>query len=299
MSERSKGMLLICQFSSRTEFPKSCPPLVRERETQEERQNLLAVSEEYRKRIHQQQSQGIINQSLYFCESQVETQYCGPMNVICEVCKSKNFLGERPSDNKFTICCRKGKFKLQKSVDSEDNILKYPGFLKDLMSNIENPCYTNFREHISSYNSAVSFALMGTKLVDLNGRGPYMFKVHGQIFHRTSHLQPIDGESPQYVQLYVIDSTQATEVRISHPANETCLFHILYQIDKFFRQHNRFSVTYRMLHEIEAQAPEEAYVAGEGTLVVNMMFRRDCRSDQRRYNAPKCNEITMVFGTTF
>ncbi|GBM11545.1 hypothetical protein AVEN_240679-1 [Araneus ventricosus] len=52
---------------------------------------------------------------------------------------------------------------------------------------------------------------MGAKLVDFNGRGPYMFKVHGQIFHRTSHLQPFDGEAPQYAPLYAIDSTQAAE----------------------------------------------------------------------------------------
>ncbi|GBM12986.1 hypothetical protein AVEN_101859-1 [Araneus ventricosus] len=153
------------------------------------------------------------------------------MNVICEFCKFSNFLGERPSGDKFTLCCRKGKVKLQKPVDAEGNILKYPYFLKDLMSNIENPYYTNFREHIVSYNSAVSFASMGAKLVDFNGRGPYMFKVHGQIFHRTSLLQPFDGEAPQYAPLYTIDSTQATEVRISQAANEACLFHILYQID--------------------------------------------------------------------
>ncbi|GBL97412.1 hypothetical protein AVEN_170519-1 [Araneus ventricosus] len=50
-----------------------------------------------------------------------------------------------------------------------------------------------------------------------------------------------------------------------------------------------------MLREIEAQALEEAYAAGEGTPVVNMVFRRDRRSDKRRYNAPKCNEIAMIF----
>ncbi|GBL95696.1 hypothetical protein AVEN_654-1 [Araneus ventricosus] len=60
----------------------------REGETQEEREKGEC--------IHQQQSQDIVNQSLYFCESQVETQHCGPMNAICEFCKAKNFLGEHP-----------------------------------------------------------------------------------------------------------------------------------------------------------------------------------------------------------
>ncbi|GBN55026.1 hypothetical protein AVEN_21817-1 [Araneus ventricosus] len=48
----------------------------REGEIQEERQKRLAFLSEYRERIHLQQSQDIINQSIYFCESQVETQHC-------------------------------------------------------------------------------------------------------------------------------------------------------------------------------------------------------------------------------
>ncbi|GBM40620.1 hypothetical protein AVEN_202704-1 [Araneus ventricosus] len=44
----------------------------REEESQEERQKRIAFFSEYRERIHQQQSQDIVNQSLYFCESQVD-----------------------------------------------------------------------------------------------------------------------------------------------------------------------------------------------------------------------------------
>ncbi|GBN87322.1 hypothetical protein AVEN_46107-1 [Araneus ventricosus] len=70
-----------------------------EKETEEERLKRLEADADYREHIHQQLSQDIVNQSLYICESQVETQHCEPMNVICEFCKAKNFLGERPSDN--------------------------------------------------------------------------------------------------------------------------------------------------------------------------------------------------------
>ncbi len=53
--------------------------------------------------------------------------------------------------------------------------------------------YTHFRDNIRSYNNAVSFASMGVMLVDSHGEGPYVFNVHGQIYHRTSHLQPLDN----------------------------------------------------------------------------------------------------------
>ena len=100
---------------------------------------------------------------------------CGPMDVTCQFCGSKNFTAERPSDGKFTSCCRKGKFRLQQQRDENGAELQYPDFLRQLMSNPSNPRYRHFRDSIRSYNSAVSFASMGANLVDLHERGPYVF----------------------------------------------------------------------------------------------------------------------------
>ncbi|GBN42296.1 hypothetical protein AVEN_4803-1 [Araneus ventricosus] len=161
------------------------------------------------------------------------------MNIICQFCKSKNFAAERPSDGKFTSCCRKGKIKLEKPSDALGNDLLYPNFLLDLLTNPNNPDYKNFHNNIRSYNSVVSFVSMGAKVVYFSGGGPYVFKVHGQICHRTSHIQSVNGQAPQYAQLYVNNITQATEIRVNHPANEQCNIRILDQIYRFFRQRNR------------------------------------------------------------
>ncbi|GBM60844.1 hypothetical protein AVEN_179000-1 [Araneus ventricosus] len=123
---------------------------------------------------------------------------------------------------------------------------------------------------------------MGAKVIDFSGGGPYVFKVHGQICHRTSHIQSVNGQAPQYAQLYVIVSTQATEIRVNHPANEECNIRILDQIDRFFRQHNRLPDTYRMLREVESGVIAESNEAGDDVPVVNMVFRSDRHSDQRR-----------------
>lgn len=53
---------------------------------------------------------------------------------------------------------------------------------------------------------------MGATIVDLPVRGPYVFKVKGQTYYKTSHLQPLNNQAPQSAQLYVIDSTQATDI---------------------------------------------------------------------------------------
>ncbi|GBO20472.1 hypothetical protein AVEN_24662-1 [Araneus ventricosus] len=243
------------------------------------------------------QSQRIRDEAIHFIKAQVETHNCGPMSIICQFLKSKNFAAERPSDGKFTSCCRKGKIKLEKPSDALSNDFLYSNFLLDLLTNPNNPDYKNFHDSIRSYNSAVSFASMGTKVVDFNFSGgePYVFKVHCQIPHRTSHIQSVNGQAPQYVQLYVIDSTQATKIRVNHPANEQCNLRILDQIDRFFRRHNRLSDTYRMFREVESRIIAESNEAGEDVPVVNMVFRCDRHSYQLRYNAPTANEIAMVF----
>ncbi|GBM42459.1 hypothetical protein AVEN_139893-1 [Araneus ventricosus] len=146
-------------------------------------------------------------------------------------------------------------------------------------------------------NSDLVFALLMAEIEERLSvcGGPYVFKVHGQICHRTCHNQSVCGQAPQYAQLYVIDSTQATEIRVNHPANEQCNIRILNQIDRFFRQHNRLPDTYRMLREVELRVIAESNEAGDNVPVLNMVFRRDRHLHHRRYNAPTANEIAMVF----
>jgi hypothetical protein len=101
----------------------------------------------------------------------------------------KNFTAERPSDRKCTSFCRKEKLKLENPVDVHGNVLQYPQFLRELLSNPQHPDYREFCENIRSYYSALSSASMGAKVVDFHGAGPYVFRVHGQVCHKTSHLQ--------------------------------------------------------------------------------------------------------------
>ncbi|GBO01595.1 hypothetical protein AVEN_227013-1 [Araneus ventricosus] len=78
--------------------------------------------------VRNRQSQRIRDEAIHFIEAQVETHNCGPMNIICQFRKSKNFAAEHPSDGKFTCCCRKGKIKLEKPSDALSNDFLYPNF---------------------------------------------------------------------------------------------------------------------------------------------------------------------------
>lgn len=264
-------------------------------ETEEEREIRLLADLSYRHMTQEQQSQAIREEAIAFDEEAIVSHHCGPLNIICQYCASKNFIGERPPDKKFTLCCRKGKVKLPKPQDINGNELSYPTFLRDLMSNRNNVDYRGFRENIRCINNAVSFASMGAKIVEPAGRGPYVFKVHGQTYHKTSHLLPPSSQAPQYAQLYVIDSTQATSVRQQHAANQKCSPRILDQIDRFFRANNRLAQTYQLMREVENQHVQAAIAAGEEPPQVSMIFKRDRQSDQRRFNEPTSNEIAMIF----
>lgn len=265
-----------------------------QQESEEEREIRLLANLSYRHFTQDLQSQAIRNEAIAH-DDDIIAHSCGALDVLCEYCQSKNFVAERPTDKKFTLCCRKGKIKLPKPIDIHGNELAYPDFLRDLMSNRQNPDYAKFRDNIRCYNNAVSFASMGAKIVEPPGRGPYVFKVHGQTCHKTSHLIPPSSQNPQYAQLYVIDSTQATSVREQHIANQKCSAEILDQIDRFFRVMNRLAQTYTMMREIEAKHSEEAIAAGQEPPQISMLFRRDRQSDKRRYNAPSENEIAMIF----
>ena len=70
-----------------------------------------------------------------------------------------------------------------------------------------------FLNNIRSYNAAFAFASLGAQMAPPPGFGPYCFRIHGQIYHRTGGLHPPDGETGQYGQLYILDGSDALSVR--------------------------------------------------------------------------------------
>lgn len=228
-------------------------------------------------------------------EVMVRRHDCGPMICICQFCGSKNFEKELPADKKFKSCCHKGKVKLPKPVDIDGNVLQYPAFLVSLLTDPSNAHHKEFRRHIRSYNSAMSFASMGAQIAEPPGSGPYVFRIHGTVHHRTTHLNPPEGLSRKFAQLYVVDSTQAVEQRIEETENEGCCPQVMDAIDRFLRENNRLAASYQMIREIEERERATAERENKSIPVVNMVMRRDRQSDQRRYNMPTSNEIAMVF----
>ena len=113
------------------------------------------------------------------------------MNQICLHCQAKHFQGEKGHDNKFNTCCAKGKV-----------ILPDPGPFPELLEALitkNHPKSNEFLLQIRNYNNALAFASMGAQIVTVPGRGPKVFKIHGQIYHNTSAVRLNDETSvPKY-----------------------------------------------------------------------------------------------------
>lgn len=233
-------------------------------------------------------------------ESEVSEHYCGSLTSICSECFAKHFETE-PFNNRtstdesgnvirlktFTKCCRNGQIKLESHPE-------YPEPLLTLMKKT-NDTGKNFMENIRSINSSFAFASMGAKLDTPKGYGPYCFRIHGQVYHRTGTLHPADGELRQYAQLYILDTEEANAERAKHYANANVNTEVFQMISDFMSNNNPFCQAYRMLYEVEKECMKDAMEHGVQMTDLSMAIIQDRNKDQRRYNAAKANEVAVVF----
>ena len=75
----------------------------------------------------------------------------------------------------------------------------------------------NLEKKIRAYNSIFAFTSMGAKIDNtVNLRpGPYVYKISGQNYHRIGGLIPGQGKTPKFSQLYVHDTENEIQNRLS------------------------------------------------------------------------------------
>ncbi|XP_021965954.1 uncharacterized protein LOC110861154 [Folsomia candida] len=219
-------------------------------------------------------------------ESIVSEQNCGSMPILCEECGSINFKDEWPKGNSFTYCCKKGRIK--------EPQVQMCQLIQDLMTG-KHQHSKNFMENVRSFNSALAFASMGANVYSAKGRGPYTFRIHGQIYHLTGNLHPDEGDSPKYSQLYIFDPNEASNQRINTSENSGCNIDLMKILSEWMSQNNKFTEAYRMLFEVEQESETEAMKMGIAPPEVSMTIIQDRSMDLRVYNAPRSNEVAIVF----
>ena len=72
-----------------------------------------------------------------------------------------------------------------------------------------------FRKHINKFNNAFCITSAGMKrdYLPSAGRAPQVFKLQGMPGHKSGPMLPRDGDNPQYAQLYLLETRDASILR--------------------------------------------------------------------------------------
>ncbi|GKA86060.1 DNA helicase, partial [Tanacetum coccineum] len=84
-----------------------------------------------------------------------------------------------------------------------------------------------------------------------NGRGPYVFKISGQLYHWIGSLCPAHGEPPRFLQLYIYDTDNEVDNRLSHYGgdNSTLRRDIVEGLIDLLDSHNALVQLFRTVRE--------------------------------------------------
>ncbi|KAG2738560.1 hypothetical protein P692DRAFT_20676686, partial [Suillus brevipes Sb2] len=205
------------------------------------------------------------------------------MNVACPNCNAYHWMGERLAASskrnpKFGSCCDSGQVQLPSLVEP-------PQQLKGLLQNMV-PDAVEFRKNIRRYNAALAFTSLGVQVDQSvnNGRGPYIYRIHGELYHRAGELIVGEGRQPTYAQLYIYDPNTALDERMRRNADLSR--RTMDMLQTLLHDHHRYAHLFKHAHEILAQYPVDS--------PVTIRLLADPARDQRRYNLPRVSEIAAV-----
>nr|KAJ0188794.1 hypothetical protein LSAT_V11C900457270 [Lactuca sativa] len=133
----------------------------------------------------------------------------GDCTWVCEFCGAYFWYVERvlkfstPAHPRYSHCCQDGGV-----------VLPYPSaFAPQFVALYQN---LNFMKDIMAYNSMFSMSSFGANVDEVvnHDRGPYVFKISGQISHRIGSLSPDPIKGPRFLQLYLFDLEHEVQNRL-------------------------------------------------------------------------------------
>jgi hypothetical protein len=133
----------------------------------------------------------------------------------------------------------------------------------------------------------LAFTSLGAKLdQSIVGCGPYVFKIHGELYHHHGTLLPEEGQTPRYAQLYIYDPSEAMAFRQSNNSN-SLNSQTLGDLQEMMQAHNPFVHLYWQATERLRNQP--------GGRDVQARLTYKAHTDRCWYNIPTGNEIAVIF----
>ncbi|KAL3638423.1 hypothetical protein CASFOL_017794 [Castilleja foliolosa] len=133
----------------------------------------------------------------------------GDCDCVCQHCSALFWFAERivygpiHGGPRYSHCCKGGAVRLPFA-------LYPPSAIKYLYED------ASFMENIRAYNNMFSMTSFGARIDDTvnDGRGPYVFKVSGQVSHWIGSICPPSNEGPRFLQLYIYDTENEVPNRL-------------------------------------------------------------------------------------
>jgi hypothetical protein len=218
----------------------------------------------------------------------------GSMNRVCEHCGALHWISERRyqtslANPKWESCCKEGDVVLPALRDP-------PQLLRELLTE-QNPRGRDFRQHIRSFNSALTFTSVNYKADPrianrLNsGRGPVVFQIQGELYHLQGPLHPTANNTPAFAQLFFYDPDEATTTRnAQHPQLNGQLLRLLTDM---LHDCNPFISLYKTANE---QLRSNTVSQRDLRVLLNprMQLILEAGADRRRNNLPTSTEVAAI-----
>ncbi len=208
------------------------------------------------------------------------TQYnVGPMTFVCSGCNALMFEKELHHGTAYSLCCGYGKIKVP-------DIKPPPATLQKLYTE-DNEKSKEFRKNIRCYNSALALSSVGVELgttFKFDNRGPWTYKISGQIYHSLGTILPNANSTPVFSQLYVYD--KENELTNRHNRNtDNMERETLKELQEIMHENNPYVQEYMKAAEIIKQNPSQD---------IQLVLKASGTPDPRRYNLPTGNDIAIV-----
>ena len=216
-----------------------------------------------------------------------QTHNAGKMEGACSFCNANYLLKERTTTSVFTKCCRGGKVILSDlQIVPEDILQLYTG---------STAIAKNFQTYLRQYNNAFAMASWNADISIHMGRGPKVVTIHGQTYHATSSMDPIEGQQRKFAQLYALDSRQAIQERLSLPANAGTRQDVIEIIQSVLELTNPLVHQFQSMGDILNQQRIISSVEGTEIPPIRMVISHTACEDPRHYNDPVAAEIAAIF----
>ncbi|XP_052107741.1 uncharacterized protein LOC127740617 isoform X1 [Arachis duranensis] len=194
------------------------------------------------------------------------------------LCKSK-----RSEIPKFGLCCMNGKVVLPL-------LKRVPQVLEDLHCG-DHDQGRHFRKNIRKYNSMFAFTSMAGKVNRSinNGIAPPNFSISGQNYHSIGSLIPTKNDRPRFAQLYIYDTENEIQSRISavRSTESTSILEsqIVNRLKDMLDTCNPLAKSFR--------SARDRFSNGK-TSEIKLRLIRKRETDGRVYNLPTASEVAIL-----